>query len=113
MTMSVEGGSGDGREGSYADLAVPADGADARLDSLEAAMALVREQAAELRRLRLLSARLAQLERAKGILMERHSLRERDAHERMRRHARSLNVKLSDVAEAVLASYLLVRSEDE
>ena len=81
-------------------------------DLLDDAIALALNQVAELDRLRTVAARLAQVERAKGILMERHKLSERDAHERMRRHARNLNVKLAVVAEAIEDSYLLI-SVDE
>jgi AmiR/NasT family two-component response regulator len=79
---------------------------------LEQAIENALRAAAELHRLRTVAARLAQVERAKGILMERHQLSERDAHDRMRRHARSLNVRLTAVAEAVEDSYLLVPPED-
>jgi ANTAR domain len=75
---------------------------------LDEAIELALRQTAELARLRVVTGRLAQVERAKGILMERHKLSERDAHDRMRRHARSLNVKLATIAEAVEASYLVV-----
>ena len=81
-------------------------------DLLDDAIARALDQVAELDRLRTVSARVAQVERAKGILMERHKLSERDAHERMRRHARNLNVKLAVVAEAIEDSYLLI-SVDE
>jgi hypothetical protein len=81
-------------------------------EELEQAVALALRQAAELERLRTVSARLAQVERAKGILMERHKVSERDAHDRMRRHARRLNVKLTAIAEAVEDSYLLVPAEE-
>jgi response regulator NasT len=79
---------------------------------LEQAIETALREASELHRLRSVAARLAQVERAKGILMERHKLSERDAHDRMRRHARSLNVKLTAIAEAVEDSYLLVPPED-
>ena len=81
-------------------------------EELEEAIALALRQAAELGRLRTANARLAQVERAKGILMERHKVSERDAHDRMRRHARRLNVKLTAIAEAVEDSYLLVPAEE-
>ena len=81
-------------------------------EELEDAVALALRQAAELERLRTVNARLAQVERAKGILMERHKVSERDAHDRMRRHARRLNVKLTAIAEAVEDSYLLVPAEE-
>jgi response regulator NasT len=43
-------------------------------------------------------------ERAKGILMERHSIDEQAAFEMLRAHARRTNRKIIDVAEAVIAS---------
>jgi len=74
---------------------------------LDEAISQALKHAAELQRLRSVTTRLAQLERAKGILMERHKVSEREAHERMRSHARRLNLKLAAVAEAVEDSYLL------
>jgi AmiR/NasT family two-component response regulator len=41
------------------------------------------------------------IERAKGILMERHGLDERDAFEALRGHARSQRTRVVDVARAV------------
>ncbi len=81
-------------------------------EQLEDAIAMALQQAAELERLRTVAARLGQLERAKGILMERHKVSERDAHDRMRRHARNLNVKIAAVAQAVEDSYLLLPLEE-
>jgi response regulator NasT len=46
--------------------------------------------------------RRARIERAKGILMERHGLSEREAFERIRRSARSARRPLIDVVEDVL-----------
>jgi two-component system, response regulator / RNA-binding antiterminator len=80
--------------------------------TLEEALALALRQLEELNRLRTMTVRLAQVERAKGILMERQKISERDAHEQLRRHARKLNLKLIDVAEAVTESYLLLAVED-
>jgi response regulator NasT len=45
--------------------------------------------------------RRALIERAKGILMERHGVDERPAFERLRRHARSANRRVADVARDV------------
>jgi AmiR/NasT family two-component response regulator len=45
--------------------------------------------------------RRAVIERAKGILMERHSLDERAAFEMLRSHARSNNRRLIEIARAV------------
>ena len=52
--------------------------------------------------------RRAVTERAKGILMERHSLDEQQAFHLLRDHARRTNRKIADVAEAVLASHRLL-----
>jgi AmiR/NasT family two-component response regulator len=52
--------------------------------------------------------RRAVTERAKGILMERHSIDEADAFEMMRHHSRSANRKLADVAAAVVDSHRLL-----
>ena len=49
--------------------------------------------------------RRAILERAKGILMERHSLDEQAAFSILRDHARSTNQKVMDVAEAVVTGH--------
>jgi response regulator NasT len=45
--------------------------------------------------------RRAVIERAKGILMERHRLSERQAFERIRSHARANNRRVIDVAEEI------------
>jgi response regulator NasT len=53
-------------------------------------------------------------ERAKGILMERHSLDEQRAFEMLRDEARRSNRKLIEIAEAVTMSVkLLPRSSVE
>ena len=48
--------------------------------------------------------RRARIERAKGVLMERHSLGDREAFERMRREARSSRRELIEVVDEVLAT---------
>lgn len=55
--------------------------------------------------------RRAVTERAKGILMERYSIGERDAFEMLRSHARGSGRKIVDVAEAILASHRLLPGE--
>ena len=55
--------------------------------------------------------RRAVIERAKGILMERHSIDERAAFELLRSHARSNNRKLFDVSHAVVDGHLLLPRE--
>jgi response regulator NasT len=55
-------------------------------------------------------ARRAVTERAKGILMERHSLDEQQAFNMIREQARRTNQKIVDVAEALIASHRLLSS---
>jgi response regulator NasT len=52
--------------------------------------------------------RRAVIERAKGILMERHGLGDRDAFDRMRAHARSNNRTVIEVASAVTEGHALL-----
>jgi response regulator NasT len=52
--------------------------------------------------------RRAVIERAKGILMERHAVDERRAFERMRDHARAGNRRVVDVAKAVVDGHALL-----
>jgi response regulator NasT len=52
--------------------------------------------------------RRALIERAKGILMERHGLDERDAFELMRDHARGHSRRVVDVARAVAEGHALL-----
>src|SRR5919197_3402884 len=51
--------------------------------------------------------RRAVIERAKGILMERHAIDDREAFEMLRTHARANNRKLVEVAGAVVEGHLL------
>jgi AmiR/NasT family two-component response regulator len=57
--------------------------------------------------------RRAVTERAKGILMERHLIDEPAAFELLRKHARSTNQKLVDVAAAVIDSHALLPKEPD
>ena len=52
--------------------------------------------------------RRAVTERAKGILMERHSVDEAAAFDMLREHSRSANRKLVDVATAVVDGHMLL-----
>ena len=52
--------------------------------------------------------RRATIERAKGILMERHSASEREAFEMLRDHARAKGRRVVDVAQAVLDGHALL-----
>jgi AmiR/NasT family two-component response regulator len=48
------------------------------------------------------------IERAKGILMERHSVGERDAFEMLRDHARASGRRVVDVAQSVVDGHALL-----
>ena len=52
--------------------------------------------------------RRARIERAKGILMERHGLGEREAFEVLRSHARSRSRSVVSIAEAVVDGHALL-----
>lgn len=52
--------------------------------------------------------RRAVIERAKGIVMERHSVSEREAFELLREHARSSSRRVADVARAVVDGHALL-----
>ena len=55
-----------------------------------------------------LNEKVEQLERAKGILMERHGIDDKTAFARMRDHARSGNRRVVDVAKAVVDGHALL-----
>ena len=57
--------------------------------------------------------RRAVTERAKGILMERHSIDEQEAFKLLRQQARRTNSKIVDVAEAVVASHRLLSAAEK
>ena len=57
--------------------------------------------------------RRAITERAKGILMERHSIDEETAFKLLRDHARRSQLKIVEIADAVLSSYMLLSSESK
>jgi response regulator NasT len=77
-------------------------------DSLKSALAVALARFSEYDRLARAFKRRSMTERAKGILMERHSLDEQQAFELLRSHARSSNRKLFDVAEAVTCVHRLL-----
>jgi response regulator NasT len=54
--------------------------------------------------------RRASIEQAKGILMERHKLREDDAFSLLREEARASNRRVVDVAEAIIGGHSLLPS---
>jgi response regulator NasT len=84
-------------------------------DSIQSALEVAMRRHADKRKLveqvqRLESAleRRALIERAKGILMERHSVSEREAFDRLRDHARSRNRTVVDVAASVSEGHALL-----
>jgi two-component system, response regulator / RNA-binding antiterminator len=80
--------------------------------ALQSSLDVVLSRFAEYQGLEGAFARRAITERAKGILMERHSIDEKRAFEMLRDEARRSNRKIVDVAEAVALSVnLLPRSQ--
>jgi len=84
-------------------------------ESIQSAIEVAMRRHAEKRRLveqvqRLESAleRRALIERAKGILMERHNVSDREAFDRMRDHARSRNRTVVEVAASVAEGHALL-----
>ena len=57
---------------------------------------------------RIVEARRAMIERAKGILMATHAIDEQEAFERLRSHSQHNGRKLIDIAEAVVESHRLL-----
>jgi AmiR/NasT family two-component response regulator len=57
--------------------------------------------------------RRARIERAKGILMERHGVGEREAFELLRGHARSSSRPVVEIAQAVLDGHALLPKSGE
>jgi len=76
---------------------------DAR--ELQSSMDIVLRRFAEFQNLEGAFGRRALLERAKGILMERHGIDEHAAFELLRQEARRTNRKVVDVADAVLSAH--------
>jgi response regulator NasT len=70
--------------------------------ALESALEIVLLRFAEYHGLEGAFGRRAVIERAKGILMERHQLDESEAFELLRQHARRHNQKIVDVSTAVI-----------
>jgi AmiR/NasT family two-component response regulator len=89
-------------------------------ESIQAAIEVATRRAREQRELseqveRLESAiqRRALIERAKGILMERHAISDRAAFDLLREHARSNNRTVVDVAAAVTEGHALLRKASD
>lgn len=86
---------------------------EARDERLESAIEVVLHRFAEYHALEGAFGRRALTERAKGILMERHSVDEERAFQMLRDHSRKGNRKLIEVAQAVLDAHTLLPSKDE
>src|SRR3954471_17574864 len=71
-------------------------------NSLQSSLDIVLRRFAEFQNLEGAFARRALIERAKGILMERHNLNDTAAFELLRTHSRSSNRKLVDIANAII-----------
>lgn len=82
--------------------------AHADRDELACAISVVLERYAELGGLRGAFRRRAVIERAKGILMERHGVDEDEAFALLRRHSERRGIKLADVATAVAEAHALL-----
>lgn len=81
---------------------------DTNPQQLQDSIEVVLRRFAEFQNLEGAFGRRAVIERAKGILMERHSTSEDHAFEMLRTHARSANRKLVDIAAAVVDGHSLL-----
>jgi response regulator NasT len=81
------------------------------LQELQSSIDIVLRRFAEYHALEGAFGRRAVTERAKGILMERHGLEEKEAFEMLRRHARGSNQKIIDVADAIIRTHRLLPAE--
>src|SRR6202050_4834907 len=81
---------------------------DADIEDWQSAIDIVLRRFAEYHDLEGAFGRRALTERAKGILMERHSVDEASAFEMLRDHSRTANLKLVDVATAVVDGHRLL-----
>jgi len=75
---------------------------DADVEDWQSSIDIVLRRFAEYHELEGAFGRRALIERAKGILMERHDIDEGAAFELLRTHSRSRNRKLTDIANAVI-----------
>ena len=86
---------------------------DADVEDWQSSIDIVLRRFAEYHDLEGAFGRRALIERAKGILMERHSIDEAAAFEMLREHSRTDNRKLVDIAAAVVDGHrLLPRQPD-
>lgn len=78
------------------------------IDVAMARHAEVRDLHEQVERLEGAIVRRAVIERAKGIVMERHGVSEREAFDRLRAHARANNLRVVGVAESVIDGRMLL-----
>jgi AmiR/NasT family two-component response regulator len=78
------------------------------LEELQSSIDIALQRFAEYHALEGAFGRRAITERAKGILMERNSIEEEQAFNMIREHSRRTQRKVVEVAEAILASHLLL-----
>jgi response regulator NasT len=81
---------------------------DTGVDDWQASIDIVLRRFAEYHELQGAFGRRATIERAKGILMERHSIDEEQAFEMLREQSRTANRKLIDLAAAVVDGHRLL-----
>jgi response regulator NasT len=85
--------------------------ADGDVEELDSALGIVLRRFAEYHNLEGAFARRAVTERAKGIIMEREQISEREAFDQLRDHARRSGRRLVDVAQGVCDSHLLLTAD--
>ena len=86
---------------------------DADVEDWQSAIDIVLRRFAEYHALQGAFGRRALIERAKGILMERHSISEADAFELLREHSRVDNRKLVELATAVVDGHRMLPREPQ
>jgi response regulator NasT len=86
---------------------------DAEVDDWQSAIDIVLRRFTEYHDLEGAFGRRAVTERAKGILMERHSVDGTEAFEMMRDQSRRANTKLADVAAAVVEGHRLLPKQPD
>ena len=86
---------------------------DSDVDDWQSAIDIVLRRFTEYHDLEGAFGRRAVTERAKGILMERHSVDEADAFEMLRDQSRRANTKLADVAAAVVDGHRLLPQQPD
>jgi AmiR/NasT family two-component response regulator len=86
---------------------------DSEVDDWQSAIDIVLRRFTEYHDLEGAFGRRAVTERAKGILMERHSVDDADAFEMLRDQSRRANTKLADVAAAVVDGHRLLPKQPD